>query len=171
MGFYANIRSDVSLVKKTIDKIFTSKSHTCHSKDFICIQSFIYTQNFIEQADYWYHVYRIDDFTMKFVRCERTAIRSNGSYLGYLGPAYYTETDDIFEVNMLEMLDSKNRTAYQEFIDNITLYLYSNIRVAIHSYPDSSSRLIDLELSTHDSLFHNPKFYYCNPKFLFEKIY
>ena len=98
MGFYTNIRSDVSLVKQTVDMIFASKSHTCHCEDFICILN-------SEGSGYWYHVYRVDDFIMRFVRCERV-FRSNCSIFG---PAYYTETDDVFEVNMIEMLGDRNR--------------------------------------------------------------
>lgn len=164
MSFYTNTRSNVSLVKQTVDMIFTSRIHTCYCNDFICIQSFIYEHS-SERADDWYHVYRIDDFTMKFVRCKRTAKTTAGSILGYLGPSYYTETDDIFEVNMLEMLDNINRIAYQKYVNNITLYRGGNIRVIFHSYSDnSSSKRVDLELRILNSLD-------CNPKFLFEKLY
>lgn len=153
MGFYTNIRSDVSLVKQTVDMIFASKSHTCHCEDFICIHN-------SEGSGYWYHVYRVDDFIMRFVRCERD-FRSNGSILG---PSYYTETDDIFEVNMLEMLDSKNREAYQEYVNNIIHYRYDNLRVIFHNYSDnSSSGSVSLEF-VFNSL-------YRSPKFLIEKIY
>lgn len=161
MGFYTNIRSDVSLVRQTVDMIFTSKIHSCHCEDFICICS-------TEKEGYWYHVYRIDDFTMKFVRCERTPKRSDGSILGYRGPSYFTETDDIFEVNMLEMLDSKNREAYQEYVNNIIHYRYDNLRVIFHNYSDnSSSGNVNLEF-VFNSLYRSPKFYF-NPKFLIEK--
>ena len=154
MGFYTNIRSDVSLVKQTVDMIFASKSHTCHCEDFICILN-------SEGSGYWYHVYRVDDFIMRFVRCERV-FRSNCSIFG---PAYYTETDDVFEVNMIEMLEDRNRAAYQEYVNSITLYRRSNRRVIAHSYSgsNSSSERIILEFST-------PCSYY-NPKFLIEKIY
>ena len=154
MGFYTNIRSDVSLVKQTVDMIFASKSHTCHCEDFICILN-------SEGSGYWYHVYRVDDFIMRFVRCERV-FRSNCSIFG---PAYYTETDDVFEVNMIEMLEDRNRAAYQEYVNNITLYRRSNMKVIAHSYSDSnsSSERIVLEFSTLSS--------YYNPKFLIEKIY
>ena len=154
MGFYTNIRSDVSLVKQTVDMIFASKSHTCHCEDFICILN-------SEGPGYWYHVYRADDFIMRFVRCERV-FRSNGSIFG---PAYYTETDDVFEVNMIEMLEDRNRAAYQNYVNSITLYRCSNMRVIAHSYSgsNSSSEGIVLEFSTLSS--------YYNPKFLIEKIY
>ena len=154
MGFYTNIRSDVSLVKQTVDMIFASKSHTCHCEDFICILN-------SEGSGYWYHVYRVDDFIMRFVRCKR-AFRSNGSILG---PSYHTETDDVFEVNMIEMLEDRNRAAYQNYVNSITLYRRSNMSVIAHSYSDSnsSSERIVLEFSTLSS--------YYNPKFLIEKIY
>ena len=149
MGFYINIRSDVSLVKQTVDMIFASKSHTCHCEDFICILN-----SNSEGSGYWYHVYRVDDFIMRFVRCER-AFRSNGSILG---PSYHTETDDVFEVNMIEMLEDRNRAAYQDYVNSITLYRRSNMRVIAHSYSgsNSSSERIVLEFSTLSS-YYNPK--------------
>ena len=165
MGFYANIRSDISLVKQVVDMIFTSKRHTCHCEDFICIHN-------SEREGYWYHVYRIDVFTMKFVRCERTPKRSDDSILGYLGnlgPSYFAETDDIFEVDMLEMIDSKNREAYQEYVNNAAPYRYVNVRVIFRYYSDnSSSKKVSLEF-TFNSLYRSLKFYF-TPRFLPESI-
>ena len=125
MGFYTNIRSDVSLVKQTVDMIFASKSHTCHCEDFICILN-----SNSEGSGYWYHVYRVDDFIMRFVRCER-AFRSNGSILG---PSYHTETDDVFEVNMIEMLEDRNRAAYQDYVNSITFKMDSETSEDVKFY-------------------------------------
>ena len=63
------------------------------------------------------------------------------------------------------MLEDRNRAAYQDYVNSITLYRRSNMRVIAHSYSgsNSSSERIVLEFSTLSS--------YYNPKFLIEKIY
>lgn len=120
MGFYKNIRSDVSYVKQITNKIFVSRRHTCRYPEFICIFNYV--------SGFWYHVYRIDDFTMKFVRCSKT-YRSNGSTFG---PSYHIETDEAFTVSLIDMLNSKNTKSYQLYTDYTKRFKQdSNVEVQV----------------------------------------
>lgn len=116
MGFYTNIRSDVTFIKQVVDDIFSSKRHICQRPEFICIRS-------SEEGGFWYHVYRIDNFTIRIVRCNKT-FRSNGSILG---PSHHTETDESYLINLLEILDDLNNTQYQKFYDDYTHFKQYNI--------------------------------------------
>lgn len=155
MGFYTNIRSDVSIVKQTVDRIFTSSKHTCRCKDFICI-------HYSEKNECWYHVYRIDDLKMKFVRCYNANDNTNRT----IGPSYFTETDEYFIIDMLDMLENSNQVYYQLYINNITRY-QNNMQVEI--YLTDKNRVCMEFYSSLLPLDNNP-YLIQNPKFFFNKV-